>query len=92
MAGRPPSSGWSFLRDHPGLRGLIRHRIDSRKLTLVEVGAATDIRPDSLTKFLNGKRGTLSDYKVVILCRFLKIDLELEITLSDEIGASTPVS
>lgn len=75
------SSGWSFLRDSPELRGTLRYQLDTSKKSLVDIGEALEVKPDRLSKYFRGVKPSLTNWQVMKLANYLGVEVQLRIQM-----------
>ena len=77
------SSGWSFLRDSEQLRSAIQYRMQADDVTISKVAKALDVDADRISKYLRGVKPSLTNWQVIILANYLRLEVELNVkTLS----------
>lgn len=73
------SSGWSFLRDSVQLRAAIKYRMEELNVTITELGNLLEINPDRISKYLRGVKPSLTNWQLIKIAEYLKLEVDLNI-------------
>jgi transcriptional regulator with XRE-family HTH domain len=82
--GRAKSSFWTLLRHDDYLRTVVKLFITLTGKSQRQICRELGISPDLLTNYLRGNDKMMNDLKLLSLCDYLGIKVELKITIDEE--------
>lgn len=84
---KSPASTWCLLRSSQRLRAAILWKFEKLNMTWGRVAKETGIPPYCISMYVNDKkRKAMSQYQLITLCKFLGIDVSLELKFRDSDG------
>lgn len=75
---------WCFLRSSPKLRAAIKFRMEQMGIRSQDVAKGAGINNTRLSSYLNGMHKPLTQYQLIQLCKFLGLEVDLQVTIKDE--------
>lgn len=82
MAGKLPSSSWSFLRDSSRLRGILKYQLESKDLFVNDVAKDLGMNVDRLRKYFRGVKPSITNWDLIRVANYLGVEVSLEVKLT----------